>query len=106
MAAVPHTGANFLAAAAGMVTIMLAASGADAAEAERHEGPIAVAEVIAGDLARLADGRTLRLAGIRMPAADDGEGDAERFAELARAELSALLDGQVVTLTLADPSYD
>jgi micrococcal nuclease len=105
MAAMAGKSANFL-AAAGMVTIVLAAGGADSAEAERHEGPIAVAEVIAGDLARLADGRTLRLAGIRVPAADDGEGDAERFAKLARTELSALLDGQLVTLTLADPPYD
>jgi micrococcal nuclease len=106
MAAVPHTSATLLAAAAGVITIVLAAGGAGAAEAERHDGPVAVAEVIAGDQARLNDGRTLRLAGIRVPAARDGERGAERFAELARAELSGLLDGQVVTLIPADAPYD
>jgi endonuclease YncB( thermonuclease family) len=106
MAALPHTGATLLAAAAGMVAIMLAAGGAGAADAERHEGPIAVAEVIAGDLARLADGRVVRLAGIRVPAAGDRESGAERFAERARAELRALLDGQLVTLTTAEAPYD
>jgi endonuclease YncB( thermonuclease family) len=103
MAAVPHTSATLLAAAAGVITIVLAAG---AAEAERRDGPVAVAEVIAGDLARLADGRTLRLAGLRVPAARDGERGAERFAERARAELSGLLDGQVVTLIPADAPYD
>jgi endonuclease YncB( thermonuclease family) len=106
MAAMAGKSANFLATAAGMMAIMLGAGGAAADNAERIEGPLAVAGAVAGDLARLADGRTVRLAGIRVPAADDGESGAERFAELARAELGALLDGQLVTLTLADPPYD
>jgi endonuclease YncB( thermonuclease family) len=106
MAAVPHTSATVLAAAAGVITVMLVAGGAGAADAERRAGPFPVTEVIAGDLARLADGRDVRLAGIRVPAAGDGESGAERFAERARAELSALLDGQVVTLTPADAPYD
>jgi micrococcal nuclease len=106
MAAMAETSANFLAAAAGMIVIMLAAAGAGADEAERLEGPLAVAEVMAGDLVRLADGRVLRLAGIRVPAADSGESGAERFAELARAQLRALLDGQVVTLALAEAPHD
>jgi endonuclease YncB( thermonuclease family) len=89
-----------------MVAVMLVAAGAGAAAAERPEGPIAVAEVIAGDLARLADGCIVRLAGIRVPAAGDRESAAERFAALARAELGALLDRQVVTLTAAEAPYD
>jgi endonuclease YncB( thermonuclease family) len=106
MAAVPHTGATLLGAAAGMIAIMLAAGDAGTADADRNEGPIAVAEVIAGDLARLADGRIVRLAGIRVPAAGDRESGAEHFAERARAELRALLDGQLVTLTAAEAPYD
>ncbi len=105
MAAVPNTGANVLAAAAGMMAIMLAAGSAED-DAERVEGPFAAAEAIAGDVAPLADGRTVRLAGIRVPTADGGESGAERFAELARAELSGLLAGQLVTLTLADAGHD
>jgi endonuclease YncB( thermonuclease family) len=104
MARVADSSTNFLAAAAGI--IMLAGGAPGAVAAERLEGPLPVAEVIAGDLARLADGRIVRLAGIRVPAADSGDRAAEQFAELARAELSALLDGQAVTLALADAPYD
>jgi endonuclease YncB( thermonuclease family) len=65
---------------------------------------VAVAEVPAGDLLRLADGRVVRLAGIRLPpAAADGAG---LLAEETRAALSALLDGQEVRLAAADAPYD
>ncbi len=67
---------------------------------------LAVAEAIAGDLIRLADGRIVRLAGIRVPAAGDGESGAQPFAERARAELSTLLDGRLVTLLPADAPRD
>jgi hypothetical protein len=41
-----------------------------------------------------------------VPAAGDRESGAERFAERARAELRALLDGQDVTLFPAEAPYD
>jgi micrococcal nuclease len=97
------TGASFL-AAAGMLALAL--SPLTTAEALRSEGPVAVAEVLAGDLVRLSDGRAVRLAGIRVPAADAGQPGAERFAEQARAELIRLLDGQTVRLAPADAGHD
>ena len=74
--------------------IMLAAGVPARARRSATRGRLAVAEAIAGDLIRLADGRIVRLAGIRVPAPDDGESGAQPFAERARAELSTLLDGR------------
>jgi micrococcal nuclease len=106
MAAVADTSANLLAAAAGLIILALSGGGAGASEAERFEGPVAVAEVLAGDLVRLGDGRAVRLAGIRVPAESAGDLNPERFAEQARAALRRLLDGQVVTLAPAAAPYD
>jgi micrococcal nuclease len=103
MAAVADKRAKLL---AGMVMLVLVAGGARAAENAGFEGPLPVAEVLAGDQLRLADGRVVRLAGIRVAAADDRQSDAGRFAELARMELGALLDGQLVTLALAEAPQD
>jgi micrococcal nuclease len=86
--------------------IMLAAGSAGASETALREGPLAVAEVLAGDLVRLADGRAVRLAGIRVAAESAGERSAERFAAEARAALHGLLDGQMVTLAPAAAPYD
>jgi micrococcal nuclease len=78
-------------------------AGADVGAAEQDlEGTLAVAEVLAGDQLRLADGRVVRLAGIRVP---NGE-DAPALAGQAHAELSALLDGWRVRLAPAPASYD
>ena len=85
------TGASFL-GAAGMFALAL--SPPAAAEAQRSEGPVAVAEVLAGDLLRLSDGRAVRLAGIRVPAAEHA--GAQPIAQRARAELIRLLDGQTL----------
>jgi endonuclease YncB( thermonuclease family) len=106
MARVVDTSAHFLAAVASVIVIALSAGGAGASEAERFEGPLAVAEVLAGDLVRLADGRTVRLAAIRVPADNPGDPSAERFAEQARAALRRLLEGQMVTLVMAEAPYD
>ena len=95
------TGASFL-AAAGMFALAL--SPPAAAEALRSEGPVAVAEVLAGDLLRLSDGRAVRLAGIRVPAAEHA--GAQPIAQRARAELIRLLDGQTFRLALAEAAYD
>src|SRR5918995_6244492 len=104
MAEVADTRAQSLAAEAGMMIIMLAAAPAGASE--RLEGPLALAEVLAGDLIRLADGRTVRLAGIRVPADTPGDPSAQRFAQQAQATLRRLLDGQMVTLLPAGAPYD
>jgi endonuclease YncB( thermonuclease family) len=97
------TGASFL-AAAGMLALALWP--AAAAEPLRWEGPVAVAEVPAGDLLRLSDGRVVRLAGIRVPAADAEHAGAEPLAGQARAELIRLLDGQTIRLAPADAAHD
>ena len=94
----------FLLAAAGMLALAL--SPADAGEPLRWEGPVAVTEVLAGDLARLSDGRAVRLAGIRVPAAEAEQAGAEPFAGQARAELSRLLDGQAIRLAPAEAPHD
>jgi endonuclease YncB( thermonuclease family) len=99
MAVMADTRARRLAAAAGTLVVLATAP---AAAGERAEGPLAVAEVLAGDLIRVADGRVVRLAGIRVPAG----GAAERFAEQARAALRGLLDGQPVTLVPVEAPYD
>jgi hypothetical protein len=84
---------RLLAAAAGMM-IMLSAGAPGASEPVRLEGPLPVAEVLAGDLVRLDDGRAVRLAGIRVPAESAGERAAPGLAEQARAALRELLDGR------------
>jgi endonuclease YncB( thermonuclease family) len=94
----------FLLAAAGVFALALAP--ADAGEPLRWEGPVAVTEVLAGDLARLSDGRAVRLAGIRVPAVEAGPAGAEPFAGRARAELSRLLDGQAIRLAPAEAPHD
>lgn len=96
----------FLPAAAGMMLAVLAGSQAGADAAGQGEGPVAVTDVLAGNLVRLADGHTVRLAGIRVPADDGGHAGAERLAEQARAELSSLLDGQMIRLAPAETAHD
>ena len=103
---VATTRALFLAAAASMAIFMLIAGRAGASEAERSEGQLAVAEVLAGDLVRLDDGRAVRLAGIRVPGEGAGDPSAERLAEQARTALRRLLEGQVVTLAPVAAPYD
>jgi micrococcal nuclease len=105
MAELAEPRVRLLAAAAGLM-VMLSAGAAGAGETALREGPLAVAEVLAGDLVRLHDGRTVRLAGIRVPAESRGERSAERFAGEARAALRRLLDGQMVTLAPAAATYD
>ena len=105
MSWVADTRASFAAAAASL-TVVLSAGWAAASEAEPFAGPLAVAEVLAGDLIRLDDGRAVRLAGIRAPADRAGERSTAPSAEQARSALRALLDGQTVTLVPAEVPYD
>ncbi|HZA65386.1 MAG TPA: thermonuclease family protein [Geminicoccaceae bacterium] len=92
------------AAIAGVLAMLL--RGGDAAEPLSIDGPVAVAEVRAGDLLRLADGRAVRLAGIRIPTGGGADRDVGRWAERARAELSRLLDGEEVRLARAEAAPD
>jgi endonuclease YncB( thermonuclease family) len=91
------------AAATAVALALLRADAAGASASLSSEGPVAVAEVPAGDLLRLADGRVVRLAGIRLPPAAE---DALLLAEEARAALSTLLVGQEVRLAAAEAPYD
>ena len=63
-------------------------------------------EVLAGDLLRLSDGRIVRLAGIRVPAADAEQAEAESLALKARAELGRLVDGQTIRLAPVESAHD
>ena len=100
------TGASYLAAAAGLLVLALSPAEARADEPLRFEGPVAVTEVLAGDLIRLSDGRAVRLAGIRVPASDAGQAGAEPFAAQARTALTRLLDGQTLRLAPAEAGHD
>jgi micrococcal nuclease len=94
------------AAVVGMLMVLLWIGVVGATEQPSREGLVAIAEVLRGDQLRLADGRVVRLAGIRLPGGDaDGDG-AGRFAEQAQAELSTLLDGQQVRLAPAEAAHD
>jgi endonuclease YncB( thermonuclease family) len=89
------------------ILAMLPWTGAAGADPLSRDDPIGVSDVLAGDLLRLADGRAVRLAGIRVPAGGERGRGARRLAERAHAELSALLlDGQEVSLAVAEVAYD
>lgn len=88
-----------------IMALLLATGSGSSAELARDE-PAAVAEVLAGDLLHLADGRVVRLAGIRVPHADGDDSDGQRFAEQVRAELGALLDGHAIRLVVAEAPRD
>jgi endonuclease YncB( thermonuclease family) len=76
--------------------------GAPCAGAEELDwsAPLAVARVLAGDRLELADGRPVRLAGIRLAAGPDA------WSEQARARLAGLLAGQAVRLDPAAAPVD
>jgi micrococcal nuclease len=80
------------------VLALLLGAGATGAEELVWSTPLAVADVLGGDRLVLADGRSIRLAGLRLPA-----GNAS-LAEQARAKLTSLLAGHAVRLgTTAAP---
>ncbi len=71
--------------------LLLDVPGAGAEELE-WSAPLAVAQVLAGDRLALADGRTARFAGIRLPAGN------EAMVAEAHSMLAGLLGGQAVRL--------
>jgi micrococcal nuclease len=87
-----------------VLTLLLSSWDAGSAEELSPVGPLSVAEVVAGDQLRLADGRAVRLAGIRVPSGDAAGTLA--LAEQARGALTTLLDGQQVRLAMAEAPYD
>ncbi len=94
-----------------MAALLFAAKGQVAGEPDWN-APLAVARVLSGERLQLEDGRTVRLAGIRVPGtpSDDGQsGDAADVAGSAAAARTALLHllaGQPVRLGLAAARYD
>jgi endonuclease YncB( thermonuclease family) len=95
-----------IAPVAALLTLLLWIGEAGAADEPSLIGPAAVAEVLAGDELRLADGRIVRLAGLRVPTGEAGDAGTSPIAEQARAELSTLLDGQSIRLAVAETAYD
>ncbi len=92
--------------AVAIVSLLLVASAARAAADElAWSGPLMVAAVPAGDRLQLEDGREVRLAGIRVPVADEEAGtpDLARAAQQALAERVA---GRRVRLGVAPPASD
>ncbi len=85
--------------ALGALALLLAA-GSAVAEELAWSAPLAVARVLAGDRLALADGRTVRLAGLRLPAGKAA------LAEQARAALAGLLADQAVRLGTAAAPID
>jgi micrococcal nuclease len=80
------------------VIALLLGAGAAGADELVWSAPLAIADVLAGNRVGLADGRTVRLAALRLPAGNAG------LAEQARAKLTHLLTGHAVRLgTTAAP---
>lgn len=85
-----------------MVMVACLPGGLVRADELRWEGPWPVAVVLAGDRLALADGREVRLAGIRLP----GGPAAGAAAARARAGLAGLAEGRAVRLGLAAQAHD
>jgi endonuclease YncB( thermonuclease family) len=64
-----------------------------------------VARVLAGNLLELADGRVVRLAGIRLPAESDGRAATDLAAQ-AHAGLAGLVEGRTVRLESTASGHD
>jgi micrococcal nuclease len=94
-----------------MAALLLAAKGLVAGESD-WSAPLAVARVLSGERLQLEDGRTVRLAGIRVPGASSDDRQSGDDAALpgvaakAREALIRLLAGQPVRLSLAAARYD
>jgi endonuclease YncB( thermonuclease family) len=97
--------------AGAMAALLFAARGLVAGEPE-WSAPLAVARVLSGERLQLEDGRTVRLAGIRVPGASSDErqsgddADPSGAAAEARTVLLHLLAGQAVRLGLAAARND
>jgi micrococcal nuclease len=83
-----------------LLAMSLVASGAYA----EGDGAVTVARVLSGNLLELDDGRLVRLAGIRLPAAANGR--ATEDLARAQAALAGLVERRAVRLEPAEPALD
>lgn len=81
------------------------ASGETRADELNWAPPVAVARVLAGNLLELADGRTVRLAGIRTAPLRPDQGD-DHFAQAAQAALEGLIGTHAVRLGTSEAPLD
>jgi endonuclease YncB( thermonuclease family) len=68
--------------------------------------PVAVAAVLAGDRLQLADGREVRLAGIRVAPDDSADSRIVALARTAQEALAAEVGGAAVRLETAEVAFD
>jgi endonuclease YncB( thermonuclease family) len=87
-----------------MAGLLPALAAADGAPAVPTEGPVLVAEVIDGQMLRLADGRVLRLAGILVPNRATRSDD--RYANAARQALALLVQDRPVVFAFGKRHMD
>lgn len=90
-------------AGCGLAMVVLLSTGAVAEPPLQWTTPLAVVEVPAGDRLVMADGRTVRLAGVRLPGPDE---PAAEPAAAARATLEQLVGGQQVRLGTQAEAFD
>jgi endonuclease YncB( thermonuclease family) len=88
------------------IIVVLAAGGTAGSGAAEPDAPLAVAAVLAGDRLQLADGREVRLAGIRVAPVDRGDLDLARLAGAARETLAMRLEGRAVRLEVGADALD
>jgi endonuclease YncB( thermonuclease family) len=88
------------------IIVVLVAGGTAGSGVAEPAAPLAVAAVLAGDRLQLADGREVRLAGIRVAPADRGDPDLARLAGAARETLAMRLEGRAVRLEVGADALD
>jgi endonuclease YncB( thermonuclease family) len=83
--------------------VILLSAGADAESPLQWSAPLAVVEVPAGDRLIMSEGRSVRLAGVRLPGADE---PATEPSAAARAALERLVSGEYVGLGTQGEAHD
>lgn len=81
------------------------ASGESGADELNWSPPVAIARVLAGNLIELADGRTVRLAGIRTAPLRSNQDD-DRLAQASRAALEGIIGNHTVRLGISEAPLD
>lgn len=90
-------------AGCGVAMVILLSAGVGAGSLLQWSAPLAVVEVPTGDRVIMSDGRTVRLAGVRLPGADE---PATEPSAAARAVLERLVSGQDVRLGTQGEAHD
>ena len=86
--------------------VVLVAGGVAGSEEVDPGAPLAVAAVLAGDRLQLADGREVRLAGIRVAPADRQDPAVAGLARAAREALATRVEGRMVRLEVGAEALD